>query len=203
MSRFSGEDDFFDCMMRIGGAKDSSKEAELEAFENFKRQTGGIIYQTFPVKVTLENIDYIEKENPFLAHEVRTEMVPDKRCKSGYRAETVHDFFYFAHHFYSLEELNKKKTVYTRVGFKFDDIFDLMPIYPYKVAIASRDSSRDYAFVELGINEEFRTARLARDVLVFGKDINPLISSKELTRHFIEMCNYVQDKKEEGTAYVF
>jgi len=198
MSRFSGKNDLYDCLMRFGNAPDNTIKSELEAVEKLKKQTGGVIYRSFQVEVFEENMDFVRDYNPFFSYDVINEVVIDKRCKSGMRTKTHYKFYYFDREYDSLEALNEHEKISIRLGIRFDNIFDLMPFYPCELGIVSRDAVNDTAYLELGVEEYPEVMRsvlrsAGRALLNKEATIAPF-SQTEIAKHFKEVYDYLRNK---------
>lgn len=127
MSGFSGKCDLFDHI--YAGCADWKEY--FERFEEFKKKTGGKLYQERKVSVSNCNIDDICDMNPNLKFE---EVEVTKTNKNGVsRKFKEKRFTYWDKEYVGLKELNKKG-VYVRIEIPFETVLDLIPYYPYVIA---------------------------------------------------------------------
>ena len=94
MSVFSGKNDLFDYISGLGGWFDGDGKPvklgeancyysnEMLDFEEFKRQTGGVIHQRKKVTVSEWNQEDAKKHCPGFDFAKHVRKIPDKRCKS-------------------------------------------------------------------------------------------------------------------------
>ena len=82
---------------------------EMECFKIFKERTDGKIYQHKTITVTPWNYDEVERlTNGVFKAIPHTEVVADKRLKSGQREKTTYTYEYWGHEYKTLKELNKQ-----------------------------------------------------------------------------------------------
>lgn len=159
MSTFSGKCDLYDHIMMekhrtADGSDDPQKlkEAqvlysdELECFEIFKQKTGGVIHQHKLITVTEQNQMMVaEKCDQFEVIEYFDE-VPDKRKKGGYRTIVTYTYRYWGRDYDTLKELNKHG-VYITIDIHFNTILDLIPYYPYIIAMSYGSKDSEYVVI--------------------------------------------------------
>ena len=139
MSRFSGKCDLYDSMImsasnehRIVNPGGSwGVTSDLDAFEDFKTQTDGVIYQHLKVEVTEFNAEPLTKLNSNFHIIEHTSKVKDKRCKSGEREIKTYTYKIGNTEYATLKELNKAGGLWIEVPIKFDNILELVPYFPY------------------------------------------------------------------------
>ena len=107
------------------------------AFEIFKEETEGKLYQNITVELNPWNLDkeikYINRPE-FLSKEVEVIQVPDKRCKSGFKTKEK----VFVKYLGKLIPLENKPKVCVHKVIYFEDMIDLVPYYPYIVSSYAR-----------------------------------------------------------------
>lgn len=127
MSRFSGKCDVFDHI--YAGCADWKEY--FERFEEFKRKTGGKLYQERRVNVSNCNVYDVCDMNPELQFE---DAEVTKTNKNGVsRKFKEKRFTYWDKEYVGLKALNKKG-VYVRIEIPFETVLDLIPYYPYVIA---------------------------------------------------------------------
>ena len=127
MSCFSSKCDLFDHVY----AGSSNWKEYFDAFEAFKKKTGGKLYQERKVLVSDYNLDDICAINPQLSY---SDVKVVKTNKKGESKEIIErHFFYWDREYESLKKLNKKG-VYVRIEIPFENVLDLIPYYPYVIA---------------------------------------------------------------------
>ena len=148
MSEFSGKCDLFDHISGLGGWFDKDGNPvqfsdpnvhvlysdEWLDFLEFKKRTGGVMYQHKKIKLTPWNHEEIKKLCPDFNYQEHTRTVQDKRVKSGEREEKYLTYTYWNKE-YTLKDLNKRG-IYITIEIKFDTLLDLIPYYPYIVAMS-------------------------------------------------------------------
>lgn len=145
MSRYSGKCDLYDHIYVIGTNGDERDEKEL--FDVFKKRTNGVIYQSKKIVVTLSNQDEVAKNTRGgLRIEEVVDVVPDKRTKDGTREKTSYRYIYYGKEFNNLEDLNNYG-VYIAKEIKFNDILDLIPYYPYTIAVCASDEEKETIYL--------------------------------------------------------
>ena len=153
MSSFSGKCDLYDTMSMcaLHPSKDNHNvlvSDDLEAFEVFKKETDGVIYQ--PVKIELNDYNAemeCKRNKSFLSREEHIEEVPDKRCKSGKKIHKYYTYRYFGREM-TLEQINKQG-YWTKKEIHFDDILDLVPYFPYIIGVMAVDNENHKRYVEI------------------------------------------------------
>lgn len=154
MSVFSGKCDLCDHIAGMGGWYDRSGKPvkigegvgayysdEMQDFLEFKRRTGGVIYQYVKINVTEWNQNLVAKKcNNFKIIE-HTKIVPDKRKKTGQKEIKYYTYIYYNKEYSSLKELNKKH-VYIAKEIHFTTLLDIIPYYPYIVCLAASSSGK-------------------------------------------------------------
>lgn len=126
MSQYSGRCDLYDHIFSgCEGWKDY-----FDRFYEFKRKTGGKLYQERKVRVSEFNLDDICEMNHELGY---SETAVTKRGRNGAPKEaTEKRFTYWGKEYDSLAKLNKKG-VYVRIEIPFETVLDLIPYYPYVI----------------------------------------------------------------------
>lgn len=135
MSKFSGSYDLYDC---IYGQCETWQD-KVKAFEKFKLTTGGRIRRLLDVELNIYNIDneIANINNDFiLSKRTETHTVPDKRYKSGVKEVTKTSVIYYGKAY----PIDKLKKISSFQEIKFDEMLDLVPYYPYAVAMAAVSS---------------------------------------------------------------
>lgn len=128
MSKFSGKCDFYDhIFMR------TDRENEIDAFNEFKDKTGGIIHIQTPL--IFKNKTDVLKEIERLNDPGKLRYDEDKKL-----------FVYYGREFKSAAALNKVGYNYLR-DIKFEDPIDLIQYYPYLISMSC--CSKDTEFVVL------------------------------------------------------
>lgn len=156
MSKFSGKCDLYDHVFMIGCKGTADEMSELEKFEIFKQRTSGLLHQSRKLYLEKWNVDYeIEyRNNPAI---LRKEKV-NGRTK----------YFYYGKAYSSLKALNKVG-YYTDFLIYFDTILDLVPYYPYIIAICASDQEGEYieitkhSHVEDELMEPWRKIKYGKD----------------------------------------
>ena len=118
----------------------------MECFEVFKERTGGILYQHYKVEVNDFNKFQIEKKCPFLNIIGHKSIKEDKRYKGSKKEIITYSYKYYDKEYSSLKELNKKGVYVTR-EIKFENIFELIPYFPYIIAATSYHDDKEYIFI--------------------------------------------------------
>lgn len=160
MSIFSGKCDLCDHIAGMGGWYDRSGKPvkmgegvgvyysdEMQDFLEFKRRTGGVIYQHVKIKVTEWNQDLIAKKCSNFKIVEHTKVVPDRRTKIGQKEIKYYTYMYYGKEYNSLKELNKKH-VYISKEIHFTTLLDIIPYYPYIIGIAV--SNKDKLTIVIG-----------------------------------------------------
>lgn len=159
MSRFSGKCDLYDHIAGSGGWFDKEGNSvkfgdpnvhvlysdEYKDFLEFKKRTGGILYQHRVLKVTPWNHDDAMRLCPELEVIEHKKVVPDKRQKSGQREDVYYTYKYWGKE-YTLKELNKRK-VYITIEIHFDTLLDLIPYYPYIVCMSGFNDGKQTVYI--------------------------------------------------------
>ena len=173
---------------------------EYRDFLEFKKRTGGVMYQHQEIKVTEYNQDEVAKQLPeqfkVIAH---TKTVPDKRRKEGERTVTTYTYEYWGKEYKSLAELNKHG-VYITVEVHFDSILDIIPYYPYLVTASCSNGDRETVFISKQSfviserDEHYRNGWISNSWQWYNK---------KLQEHYFEVCrDYLCYKLEERTKVV-
>lgn len=118
----------------------------MECFDVFKERTGGVLYQHYKVEVNDFNKFQIEKKCPFLNIMKHTSIKEDKRYKDSKKEIITYSYKYYDKEYNSLKELNKKGVYITR-EIKFDNIFELIPYFPYIIASMSYHDGKEVIFI--------------------------------------------------------
>lgn len=192
MSKFSGKCDFYDhlCM----GHNDL-----LEAFEEFKRKSGGVLYQHVLIREVNEwNQDFIKAHCPQFDYQKHVWQDPDKRYKCGFKEVVTYTYTYHNKN-YTLKEINKKG-VYITKEIPFNTLLDLVPYFPYVVSACC--SSKDLEIVYLS-NKSY-VDRQEDEFFKHGIDSEgPTHYRKKLADAYLEICkDYFLKDVEERTKIV-
>ena len=148
MSIVSGKYDVLDHISGMGGWYDKDGNSVsfnqegvhvfysdiMQDFEAFKKATNGVIYQHIEVKVNEWNQDYVKKHCNGFDFTKHTEIREDKRCKEGKKEYCHYTYTYYGKEYNNLKELNKHG-VYITKSIYFDNILELIPYFPYTVAM--------------------------------------------------------------------
>lgn len=202
MSRFSGKCDLYDTIMmqhfRCKNGSDKKEDLdktncyysdELECFNNFKKKTGGVIYQHQEIKVTDQNQDLVAKlNNSFEVIEL-----PLKENQKKHR----YIYTYFGKEYKSLKEVNKKGIFITK-EIHFDTIVDLIPYYPYIVTMSSSSNGKMTVYVS---QESFIDSE-ERKMLNAGYESTMYeYYKKELQKHYIKIVQRYYIPKQENIVF--
>ncbi len=213
MSIFSGKCDLADHINGIAGWYDKDGNPvkmgeghgayygdEYRDFLEFKRRTGGVMYQHQKVKVTEWNQDEIAKKIPdqfkIIKHEA---IVEDKRHKSGKRSDISYTYEYWGKEYKTLKELNKHG-VFVTIDIHFDTILDLIPYYPYIICASCYNDGKETVFIS---KESFVIEE--RDEHFENGHFSDFWQHyiKRLQEHYFEVCrDYLCYKLEERTKIV-
>lgn len=138
MSRFSGKCDLYDYIMMA-----SEDMNEMECFNKFKKETGGVIYQHFKLELNEYNIDNEIKlvNNPFVLSKREVPWDDDKIHKTKKFVYT-----YWGKDYFSLKELNKKH-YYALKEIRFETLLDIIPYYPYIVSVSNSKDGNTYMVI--------------------------------------------------------
>lgn len=154
MSIFSGKCDLCDHIAGMGGWYDRSGKPvkigegvgayysdEMQDFLEFKRKTGGVIYQHVKIKVTEWNQDLVAKKCSSFKIIEHTKVIPDRRTKIGQKEIKYYTYIYYGKEYNSLKELNKKH-VYITKEIHFTTLLDIIPYYPYIIGLAASNKGK-------------------------------------------------------------
>lgn len=214
MSRWSGKADLADHIAGMGGWYDKDGNPvkfgqegvgayysdELQDFREFKRRTGGVIYQHKYIKNVDEwNQDLIAKKCPNFKVIKHINKTTDKRTKEGYREVVSYTYEYWGKE-YTQKEINKRG-VYITVEIHFDTLLDIIKYYPYIVSACCSDEDKMTVYIsnESFVDEEYE------EHLKHGWDSGMRDHyNKELAEHYLEVVKeyYLKDI-DERTAYIF
>lgn len=188
MSHFSGESDFYDtlCGIKMYDKGNYYASDEFECFEIFKQQTGGIIYQTYPVKVSSYNLTFVANHCDHFSYTKTTKIVRDKRYATGEKEITEYTYTYFDKTYTNLKDLNKQN-VFVTIGIHFDTIFDLVPYYGHNVVAMtfSKDTNKRVVV----ISNDSIPSTLFRNELMHGLCAPyPDYFIKNLTSHYLDLA---------------
>ena len=209
MSLFSGKCDLYDTIMmqhlRCKNGSDKKEDLdkarvyysdELECFNEFKKKTGGVIYQHQEIKVTEQNQSLIEKKcsNFKVIEHIRE--VEDKRYKDNKKKETTYTYEYYGKE-YSLKELNKKG-VYITKEIHFNTILDIIPYYPYIVTTMCSNNDK----LKIFISQESFVDNEERKLLNAGYESTMYeYYKKELQKHYIDVVQKYYTPKQENIIF--
>ena len=97
---------------------------ELECFNIFKEQTGGVIYMWRAIEATKYNLDLIASMNPFFKY-FKQDTLTEKGNK-----KTIYTYEYFGTEYKTLAQLNKRGVI-VQTPIYFNTLLDIIPYYPY------------------------------------------------------------------------
>lgn len=204
MSRYSGKCDLADHIGGMGGWYDRNGNPvkfgqegvgayysdELQDFREFKKRTGGVMYQHKHIKKIDEwNHDFIAKKCPDFKVIKHVDKVADKRTKEGYREVVSYTYEYWGKE-YTQKEISKRG-VYITVEIHFDTLLDIIKYYPYLVSMSC---SRDDKMIVFITNESFVDSEYD-DMLQRGHETMKHYYEKELAEHYLEVAQeyYLKD----------
>ncbi len=175
MSIYSGKCDFADNLL-------SSGKDEMEAFLEFKKRTGGVIYQYRKVKVTEFNRDWVAKRADLTwsnhAEEVKT--------RSGKMKDVLRtSYMYYGKRYDDLRKLNKKG-VYVRIEIPFETLIDVLPYYPYTLAAHAWSEDHETAIISDKPAYMYRFDD-ALETGVIPEPMFPTMYMAELQNHYIDV----------------
>ena len=210
MSVFSGKCDLCDTIMmqhfRCNNGSDKKEDLdkarvyysdELECFNEFKKKTGGVIYQHQEIKVTEQNQSLIEKKCTKFKVIEHIREVEDKRYKDNKKKEIIYTYEYYDKEYKTLKELNKKG-VYITKEIHFNTILDLMPYYPYIVTTIVSSDEKMTVF----ISQESFVDSEERKLLNAGYESTMSnYYRKELQKHYIEVVQRYYTPKQENIIF--
>ena len=209
MSMFSGKCDLADTIMmqhfRTKSGSDKKEDLEktngyysdeLECFNEFKKKTGGVIYQHQQVIVTEQNQSLIEKKCSNFKVIEHIKEVEDKRYKNNKKKETTYTYEYYGKE-YSLKELNKKG-VYITKEIHFDTILDIIPYYPYLVTTMCSNEDKMTVFIS---QESFVDSEERKMLNVGYESTMYEYYRKELQKHYIEVVQRYYTPKQENIIF--
>lgn len=211
MSRFSGKCDLYDHISGMGGWYDKDGNPvkfgqegvvayysdELQDFREFKRRTGGVIYQQkYVKKIDEHNQDFITSRCKAFKIIKHVDKVTDKRKKDGYREDVSYTYEYWGKE-YTQKEINKRG-VYITVEIHFDTLLDIIKYYPYIVSACCSDEDKMTVYIsnKSFVEEEYESH------LQYGWDSGmKAIYDKELAEHYLEVVReyYIKDLDERET----
>lgn len=200
--RFSGKADLYDTIMmqhfRTKSGSDKKEDLEkangyysdeLECFNEFRKKTGGVIYQHQEIKVTEQNQDLVAKlNNDFKIIELPLE---ENQRKHRYI------YFYFEKEYKTLKELNKKGIFITK-EIHFNTILDLIPYYPYIVTMSSSSNGKMTVYIS---QESFIDTEERRWLNVGIESTMPSYYRKKLQEHYIEVVQRYYIPKQENIIF--
>ena len=202
MSLFSGKCDLYDDIMiqhfRTKSGSDKKEDLdkanvyysdELECFNEFKKKTGGVIYQHQEIKVTEQNQDLVAKLNgSFKIIELPLE---ENQRKHRYI------YLYFGKEYKNLKEVNKKGIFITK-EIHFNTLLDLIPYYPYLVTMSNSSNEKMTVY----ISQESFVDTQERSFLQTGIESTMYeYYKKELQKHYIEVVQKYYTPKQENIIF--
>jgi len=208
MSKFSGKCDLCDHIAGLGGWYDRDGNPvkfgqegvgcyysdELQDFNEFKRKTGGVMYQQHNIKeITEYNQEFVAEHcNNFeiVKHE---DIIPDKRRKDGTRTVVSYTYKYWGKE-YTAKQLKQKGGVYITTEIHFDELLDIIKYYPYLVSMSASNKDKSTIIItnESFVDEEFKKH------LKYGYMSNMKnYYEKELAQHCLDVVKnyYLTDEK--------
>ena len=167
-----------------------------KAFEIFKEETGGKLYQNLTVELNAWNLDkeieYINRPE-YLSKEVEVIQVPDKRCKSGFKTKEK----VFVKYLGKLIPLEKKPKVCVHKVIYFEDMIDLVPYYPYIVSSYGRYVKDGEIVCSVTISKESYLESSYLDTRKLGGDISYLEHYRKRLKE--ELINTVLELNKDST----
>lgn len=207
MSQLSGRCDLLDHIFGMGGLYDARTHRPvkfneegvyayvsdlLQDFNEFKKQTGGVIYQHKEIK--LENW-MGQKEFDFIK----------SHCKGfDYKADETagrrkYIFTYYGKE-YTLKDL-KKKGIYVEVSIQFNTLLDLLPYFPYVISISCVSDGKQYVVIAGESEVEYernRSIKLCSTYSCYSMYV------KAMNDLYLEVCrHYFLYKEDERINYLF
>lgn len=190
MSRYSGVCDIFDEMCfatkpehRIGGQYSWEVTNEMDAFEDFKESIGGYLYQHKKVIVDTFNQDFVKDHCSNFEIIENEKEVEDKRVKEGVKKVKYFTYKYWGKE-YTLKELNKHG-VYIEVAIEINNLLDLIPYYPYAVAVACHSGDKSHII----ISNKSELEKMDELALKMGRESSSSYYKHLLQKHYIEVIN--------------
>lgn len=208
MSVFSGKYDIFDHIcgcagwydrngnpVKFGEGRGAYYSDEYRDFLEFKKRTGGVMYQHQKVKVTEWNQDEVAKKLPGKFEVIEHEhLISDKRCKEGHKTKVTYTYKYWGKEYLTLKDLNKHG-VWVTIDIRFDTILDLIPYYPYIVSACCSNDGKETVFIS---KESFVISK--RDEHFENGYFSDSWQSytKKLQEHYLDVCrDYICYKLDE------
>ena len=165
---------------------------ELECFNEFKRNTGGVIYQQQLVKVTAYNQEYIaEMSSGNLIIKPKTTFIKDKRTSNGERRVISCLYEYDGQEYTTLKDLNNHG-IWIELPIKINTLLDLIPYYPYTVCETYTVDGREHIIISN--NSSVCSDYLEAINNVYQDDMAEYYK-KELQNHYIEVVERYFDYK--------
>lgn len=194
MSFVSGKCDIYDLI--YASCRNNDWEMKKKAFEIFKEETGGKLYQNLIVELNPWNLDkeieYINRPE-FLSKEIEVIQVPDKRCKSGFKTKEK----VFVKYLGKLIPLEKKPKVCVHKVIYFEDMIDLVPYYPYIVSSYGRSVKDGKIVCSVTISKESYLDSRYLDTRKLGGDISYLEHYRKNLKE--ELINTVLELNKDST----
>lgn len=194
MSRFSGKCDIYDLI--YSSCRSNDWEMKKTAFEIFKEETGGKLYQNLTVELNAWNLDkeieYINRPE-YLSKEVEVIQVPDKRCKSGFKTKEK----VFVKYLGELIPLESKPKICVYKVIYFEDMIDLVPYYPYIVSSYGRYVKNGKIVCRVTISKESYLDNKYLDNRKLGGDISYLEQYRKNLKE--ELINTVLELNKDST----
>lgn len=170
MSCVSGKCDFLDHLAGLGGWFDCNGNSVkfgqegvgvyysdiMLDFIEFKKRTGGVIYQHKKIKeVNRWNQDFIKEHCSGFEIIEHREEVADKRHKSGHREDVYYTYKYYNKE-YTAKELSKRG-VYITVEIHIDNLVEAIPYFPYIVSACCSNEGHETIYLsnESYVEEEY------------------------------------------------
>lgn len=194
MSFVSGKYDIYDLI--YSHCRYNDWEDKKKAFEIFKEETGGKLYQNITVELNSWNLDkeieYINRPE-FLSKEVEVIQVPDKRCKSGFKTKEK----VFVKYLGELIPLENKPKICVHKIIYFEDMIDLVPYYPYIVSSYGRCEKDGKFICNVNISKESYLESRYLDTRKLGGDVSYLEHYRKKLKE--ELINTVLELNKDST----
>lgn len=173
--------------VKMGEGSGAYYSDEYKDFLEFKKRTGGVLYQSLKIELTDWNIDYwinYYKDSNKLCKSAYTVIKEDKRYKSGKREITKYTYYYCGTKYDSLKELNEHG-FYGDIEIKFNTLLDLLPYYPYIITMMFSDKDREKVYISNSSYVDMYT----KDVAGYSEPSFRMIEiyREELKKHYVKV----------------
>ena len=179
MSIYSGKCDLFDHiqMCKHHETDHGWVSDELEAFEEFKKRTGGVIYQYTKVEVNKDNVDFVKKH-----------------CACFESSDGK--YTYYGVDYPTLKKLNKHGAYISR-EIHFDSLLDIIPYYPYIVSFCYSYEGKETVYIS---NHSYLDTLRNIYVTMGLEPVAVDAMEKQLQRHYEEVVDKYYNKTGRSVA---